>query len=225
MTLPHIPKLVAFDFDGTLADGIGVFEPMMHVYCTENNLPIPDIAAIKKGYVDPMAYDFKWGIPREQQDEQLMGFLRWTSQQHISREHDHLLPTLFDEIEDLLIDLASVTQVALVTSRDRDSTLSLLDHLGIHNHFVKIETATCARDRGEEDKPAPDMLRHVLENLKTAPEDAVMIGDTCADMRMANAAGVPSIAVTWGAHDLDHLQDHTPNAIAESVADLRRLLL
>ena len=47
-------------------------------------------------------------------------------------------------------------------------------------------------------KPAPDMVRHALSLLETEPEGAVFVGDSRVDVRTAQNAGLPCIAVTWG---------------------------
>src|SRR5690606_33428084 len=59
-------------------------------------------------------------------------------------------------------------------------------------------------------KPEPDMLLEILDHHGLQPAQAVMIGDTGFDLEMAQRAGVASVGVTWGAHDIKRLQCHNP---------------
>ncbi|MFZ1890909.1 MAG: HAD-IA family hydrolase, partial [Formosimonas sp.] len=72
-------------------------------------------------------------------------------------------------------------------------------------------------------KPHPMMLLELLEELDIAAHDAVMIGDTTYDIDMAHAAGVSAIAVAYGAHDIDTLNDRAPHALVLSATALKAL--
>ncbi len=50
----------------------------------------------------------------------------------------------------------------------------------------------------ERRKPGPGMLREALAHFRTAPHEAVMIGDQLTDLRAAQAAGVTPILVRTG---------------------------
>ena len=56
-------------------------------------------------------------------------------------------------------------------------------------------------------KPDPEVVRLVLERLECAPTEALMVGDTTADVAAAHAAGVPCWAVLGGTHDERTLRD------------------
>jgi phosphoglycolate phosphatase len=47
-------------------------------------------------------------------------------------------------------------------------------------------------------KPAPDLAQYAMSQLGVAPEDAVVIGDSSADLAMGKAAGAHTIQVLWG---------------------------
>ena len=50
----------------------------------------------------------------------------------------------------------------------------------------------------ERKKPAPDMIFAALERLSALPEDAVLVGDSLADVACARAAGLPVGGVRGG---------------------------
>ncbi len=56
-------------------------------------------------------------------------------------------------------------------------------------------------------KPHPSMILTAMEETGAAPSETVMIGDTTFDRDMAQAAGVPFIAVSWGYHPPEALAD------------------
>jgi phosphoglycolate phosphatase len=55
------------------------------------------------------------------------------------------------------------------------------------------------------------------------PANAVMIGDTSYDIRMAHNAGVRAIGVAWGYHEAEELSAEGADAVARHPADLPAL--
>jgi phosphoglycolate phosphatase len=47
-------------------------------------------------------------------------------------------------------------------------------------------------------KPARDLATHAIERLGVTPGEAVVVGDTAADIAMGRAAGARTIQVLWG---------------------------
>ena len=74
-------------------------------------------------------------------------------------------------------------------------------------------------------KPAPDMVRHVLETMGEKAEDAVYIGDSDVDVQTARNAGLACIAVTWGFRDRNCLADAGATLFADTPDELQNLIL
>ncbi len=85
-------------------------------------------------------------------------------------------------------------KLAVCTNKSLAPTLHILDSLGIRGHFASVVSG----DSLGAHKPDPAPLRAILDELGTAPECAVMVGDSANDVIMANAAGVTVIAVSYG---------------------------
>jgi phosphoglycolate phosphatase len=68
------------------------------------------------------------------------------------------------------------------------------------------------------------MLLELMQELEVGPREVLMIGDTSHDMDMARAAGVDSLAVTYGAHPEDGLRACGPLDCCADVARLRAWL-
>jgi HAD superfamily hydrolase (TIGR01509 family) len=47
-------------------------------------------------------------------------------------------------------------------------------------------------------KPAPDLAQHAMARLGVASDQAVVVGDSSADLAMGRAAGAGTIQVLWG---------------------------
>jgi phosphoglycolate phosphatase len=112
---------------------------------------------------------------------------------------------------------AKGAQIAVATADDRAPTLATLAHLGVA-HLVGA--VACADDAGIAPKPAPDKILAVCKTLGVAPRDAIMLGDTPADMQMGHNAGVMAqIGVTSGLSDVSDLQPYA-SYIMPTVAEL-----
>ena len=84
--------------------------------------------------------------------------------------------------------------LGICTNKPEEITARVLDQLDLSRWFGVVIGESPRLPR----KPAPDMLLAALDRLGTQPEDALMIGDSAADIGTAKAARVRSIAVTFG---------------------------
>lgn len=76
-------------------------------------------------------------------------------------------------------------------------------------------------DETERHKPDPAPLLLGAERLGAKPEETAYVGDSPFDVRAAKAAGMASIAVTWGRiHDRSRLEQEEPDAIVDTAEEL-----
>jgi HAD superfamily hydrolase (TIGR01509 family) len=93
-------------------------------------------------------------------------------------------------------------------------------------HYVELLAARNIADAWttsadvEQTKPQPDLVNSALTKAEADAKDAVMVGDTTWDIRAAEAAKVPTIAVRTGGFGVDELQEAGAAAVFESVAEL-----
>ncbi len=69
-------------------------------------------------------------------------------------------------------------------------------------------------------KPDPTGIQKILQLWNLPAEEVFMVGDSVMDLQAAAAAGVPSIAVTWGYHDADRLRSENPAKVIDCMSDL-----
>lgn len=76
----------------------------------------------------------------------------------------------------------------------------------------------------ESTKPAPDLVHAALDKVDGKPDEAVLIGDTPWDVKAAEQAGVPTLAVLTGGFAIEELTESGAAAVFESVDELRAQL-
>ena len=74
---------------------------------------------------------------------------------------------------------------AIATTDDRAATQATLESLGV----AQLVDALACGDDGHAIKPAPDAVLKLCAQFGLTPANAIVIGDTTADLRMARAAG------------------------------------
>ncbi|WP_018861347.1 HAD family hydrolase [Thioalkalivibrio sp. ALJ3] len=109
--------------------------------------------------------------------------------------------------------------LGVATSKSRAGLDQALEATGLQGRFV----ATACGDE-HPSKPSPVMLEHVMHRCGVERSRTRMVGDSVYDLRMARAAGVPSLAVAHGVHDDRRLADEHPLAVARDLKELLELL-
>jgi phosphoglycolate phosphatase len=121
------------------------------------------------------------------------------------------LPQLFGQLRQLGV------IIAVATADNRQPTIATLTHLGVIQHVAAF---ACADDPHMPPKPAPDKIWAVCQSVGVHPNDAIMIGDTPADMQMGRNAGVMAqIGVTSGVSTASELQPWA-SWVMSTVADV-----
>jgi phosphoglycolate phosphatase len=106
--------------------------------------------------------------------------------------------------------------LAVATSKFYASADALLTAAGLRDHFTVVVGA----DQVTEPKPHPEIGLLIMDRLGVPAERAVMVGDTTHDLRMARAAGMRSIAVTYGVHGVHELRSSEPTWVADTFDDV-----
>src|SRR5690242_11386175 len=200
-------RLLVFDWDGTLVDSAGIIVRCIQSACRDLGLPAPtDERAshvIGLGLHDALAY----AIPGLQSED--YGRV-------IERYRMHFLA------RDAGIPLFPGVRAMLAGLRDRGHVLAIAtgkSRAGLRSLFAASRCADqCAP------KPAPSMLRELMEELGTNEANTLMIGDTVHDLRMAVNAGAGAVAVSYGAHSREDLTALAPLACVDSVDGLAQWL-
>jgi pyrophosphatase PpaX len=85
----------------------------------------------------------------------------------------------------------------------------------------KFFDVVVSSDDTERHKPDPAPLTHALDLLRAERDDAVYVGDSPFDIRAAKAAGMHSVAVTWGRiHSRERLETEAPDTVVDTAEEL-----
>lgn len=69
-------------------------------------------------------------------------------------------------------------------------------------------------------KPHPEGINKVVAHYQFDPIKTIMVGDAIFDIQMGKAAGVKTIAVTWGSHDPKKLSEENPDALVDAPREI-----
>lgn len=116
---------------------------------------------------------------------------------------------------DTLHALSSMTW-GVVTTKAQEQAESVLQQLHLAPFFRCIQGGTS----GLRLKPAPDTVAAALEALSCAPSQALMVGDTPADILAGKAAGTKTCAVTYGYGKRQELEGCQPDFLIARFSDL-----
>ncbi len=212
-------KLIVFDVDGTMLNSQAMYDSAVLEYSAAQGLPAPNLKAIRHGYGEPLAHDFGWGVSREDQLKHMIAAAELNDSYSLTGEARHT-PDLYAGVLESLAHLKSHGHtLAIITSKPEAPLLHLLDKHKIRQFFSAHRAIDDVQRRKEREKPQPDMLYSVMRELRFAPKDTVMIGDTTMDIRMGRAADAHTIGVTWGAHPKEHLEKAGAHHIVETKFD------
>ncbi|MBL0711265.1 MAG: HAD-IA family hydrolase [Colwellia sp.] len=211
-------KLVIFDWDGTLMDSVERIVSSMQSAAKTVGLTVPSTDDVKQiiGLNLTTALETLFLTITPEQVEAMLGQYKY---QYL--EGDKTPTPLFDNVENLLTQLKQNNKLlAVATGKGREGLNRVL---GVSNTADFFHTTRCAGEMPS--KPNPEMITSILTELAIAPDEAIMIGDTSHDLKMAQNAGVDSIGVTFGVHNKQVLEQYSPKAVVDSLVELQKLLL
>lgn len=123
----------------------------------------------------------------------------------------------YPQIESMLRELKSKgARLAVVSNKPHVFTVEM-----VHHFFGKdMFDAILGQKNERPAKPEPDMLYHVMKNLKLDKKQVLYVGDTDTDMQTALNADVASVGVSWGFRSIQELQENKANYIVHSAMEI-----
>lgn len=218
-----IRKAILFDLDGTLVDTAPDLAAATDYALQRVGRPPVGLSAIRQMVGDgaramvERGFEATGGQPSAEVFEAAIADFYACYEAHLA---DKSRP--FPGVATCLAELAERGYLlAVCTNKLEHFSRSLLDQLGLSGFFAAIVGGDSLAVR----KPDPGHLRGTIEKIGKPVDWAAMVGDSANDIDAARAAGLPSIAVSFGytrtpAHALgaDRLIDHfseLPAALAE----------
>ena len=215
-----IPRLFAFDFDGTLINTKPLYIAACIEYAQENNLGKCNLAGFVKAYGVPNAEDIDLGITcsAAEKANHLKNIYIKTDK---LIEDEGRIPPLFSGVRETVAQLYDAgCIVSIVTSRPLSPVLAILRQHEIEKYFSIIRSHDDVAGRNIKSKPHPDKLLSVMQDSKTEKTDTLVIGDTWLDMEMALRAGVKAVAVSWGFGTSESFAPYEVPVLQENLEEL-----
>lgn len=210
-------EMIVFDWDGTLMDSAGAIVLAIQLACRDLGIGAPSDEQARQiiglGLQDALTQ----AVP-ELDPARYREMAERYRHHYLSRDHELVL---FDGIHELIGTLAEAGfLLSVATGKSRNGLDRAFDGSGLRHYF---HASRCADDCHS--KPHPQMLEELMEEFGLRPDKTLMIGDTTHDLLMAKNAGVPAVAVAYGAHARESLELEGPLLCAASVAELRAWLM
>lgn len=207
---------VLLDLDGTVIDSVALIrESHRHAVTTVLGAEMADealVANVGRPLIDQMR-----AFSEPDADELLRVYREW------NHANTAALLVAYAGLEDALRELKGAgRRLGIVTSKSGPTVELAWDVLPSLRGLFDVVIAT---EDSELHKPHPEPVLTALERLGAEPGGACYVGDAPFDIRAGNAAGVTTIAVTWGFFPLSVLAPEQPDLVVSTPAELVRACL
>ena len=202
-------SLFLFDFDGVLADSLDLYAKAVARCLERIGTPIiknrEDYLALFEGnFYESMAARGVDLAAFAQAAKEIMPGIDYGSM----RPFDGLLPVLESLKKDHLL--------AVISSNGSKTIRKMLDLFGFSPYFEEIFGSDFLFSKKEK-------IDHALAKYDISPQKTFYIGDTTGDIAEARAAGVRSVAVTWGWHSREKLIAARPDFLVDTPEGLLKI--
>jgi phosphoglycolate phosphatase len=205
-------KLIIFDLDGTLVDSSVDIAHAINYALEGSSVPTvtvrQTIAIIGEGITSLFEKIIENNGLSADKDLLISRFLDHYSA-HLT-DNTQVYPGVRETLEAL-----NGYPKAVISNKREDLSLKVLELLGIRKYFDVVVGSDTTAER----KPSPVPIQHVLTRLDVKPGNAVIVGDSNLDIEAGKAAGIATIAVTYGYRPLHMLKgaDHMVNTMPEII--------
>jgi len=140
----------------------------------------------------------------------------------LDRYRDHVLDetTPYLGVEDVLTSMARNRDLCLYSNKPGRHVQAILEGLGWSRLFRHV----FGGDWGGPRKPAPDGLMELCSRLGRPCAQGIMVGDGLTDVQAGRAAGMGTVAVTYGYRSGEDLTGELPGALCDAPSALPPLV-
>lgn len=209
------PRLVIFDFDGTLGDTRHNIVVTLQRTMRLRGLELRDEATCASTIGLTLEDSFLRMYSTMSRDEarECVALYREIFYESI----EELSPNLFPGVVDALACLAAMDiKMSIASSRSSPSLLLFLKNMGISQYFGYVLGSDCVTKH----KPDPEPVLQTLCHYGLMAEEALVVGDMPVDIEMAHNAGVRAVAVSYGNATREELERASADAVIDHISEL-----
>ena len=204
-------KIIVFDMDGVLFDSSAI----AHKNMVEQ---FPDLT--EEMHREILVGNFheevaKLTLPRKPETD------KEKKARQLKYSKDKSQVSMYDGAKELLNHLKSQGYILVLNTSALDhNCLPLLKNSGIENLFDFLATAELSKSKIEK-------FKMIKEKYDVPNTDILFVTDTLGDIREADIADIPTVAVTWGAHDKSYFSREPHNNlinIIDSMSELKAFI-
>ena len=212
-------QAVIFDLDGTLLNTLGDLTAAVNCGLTACGFPTHTEAEVRTYIGDGVKQLIARACPPDTDEATRAAVLAEYLPYYAAHNADLTVP--YDGVMALLDALKQAgVRLAVVSNKHDPGVQSLCARF-----FGEYLELAVGADGTRPLKPAPDCLLYAMEKMGVSPDAVWFVGDSVMDVQTAHAAGVKCAAVTWGFQDADRLAAENPALLADTPADLQKVLL
>jgi phosphoglycolate phosphatase len=209
------PKIIIFDFDGTLGDTRHNIILTLQATMRDRGLELrsDEECAATIGLTLLDSFRTMYPSMSDEDAEACVKHYRDIFYRSIEESIPQLFPGVAPTLERLR-DMGVVMSIA--SSRSSPSLLLFIRSMGIADHFSLV----LGSDSVENHKPHPEPVLKTLEKLLFKPSEAIVVGDMPVDIVMARNASVRSVGVSYGNATREELIAAGADYVIDNFAEL-----
>ncbi|MDO3413128.1 pyrophosphatase PpaX [Saccharibacillus sp. CPCC 101409] len=204
-------KTVLFDLDGTIIDTNQlIIDSFMHT--------MSDIPLTRETIIPHMGTTLQNQL-RVFSGLQDVAELEKAYRTYNLAHHDAMVKP-FPHVQEVVQNLhAAGIRLGVVTTKIRPTSMKVLEMFDLYRYMDAVVTVTDVTHP----KPHAEPVLKALEQLGASKETALMVGDSPADIKSAQNAGVRAAAVAWSLKGEQTLSGYNPDYMLRDMRDLYAL--
>lgn len=213
--------LIIFDLDGTLIDSrLDLIQSVNAMLRHFKHPELPgEVVASYVGDGAPMLVRRALGDPDDE------GFFKEALQFFLAYYREHKLDhtVVYEGIPEALEQIrvnGTARKMAVLSNKPVNPSRDIVEALGLGEFFIRVYGGNSFETK----KPDPLGVKTLLKETGTAPEDALIVGDSSIDVLTGRNAGIATCGVTYGFAP-HTLCEAPPDVVIENPRELGELFL
>ncbi len=209
---------VIFDLDGTLADTLLDIMHALNTALRAGSRRLADADQVRAWVGDGLPMLCRKAAP-DADERTLAAIVDAARTEYAAHPYDHA--RLYEGVRDALTALTGRRlPLAVLSNKPHDLTVRTIDGLDIGDLFHPVRGCVSEAER----KPAPGPALAIAREWGLPAASVVLVGDSSTDVATARAAGMRSVAVTWGFRDAAELRAAGPDYLVSEPTELVRVI-